>query len=103
MSSLNRTIYLVGGNTDLQGFVPRLSSDLREALPEHAAIINVCPYPTGNHSWNTAMGANLAKVPNKYDDILRLHEPGSPFWISREEYILFGCHQLTEVTNSSEM
>lgn len=96
-------ILIQGGNTDLQGFVPRLSSDLREAFPEHAAIINVCPYPTGNHSWNTAMGANLAKVPNKYDDILRLHEPGSPFWISREEYILFGCHQLTEVNNTSEM
>lgn len=42
------------------------------------------------------MGAMAAKVPNKYDDILRLHEPGTPFWISREEYILFGSHQLTE-------
>jgi len=89
-------ILIQGGNTDLQGFVPRLSSDLREALPEHAAIINVCTNPTGNHSWNSAMGANMAKVPNKYDDILRLHEPGTPFWISREEYVLFGCHQLTE-------
>ena len=85
-----------GGNTDLQGFVPRLSSDLREALPEHAAIINVRTNPSGNHSWNSAMGAMAAKVPNKYDDILRLHEPGTPFWISREEYILFGSHQLTE-------
>ena len=76
--------------------MPRLSSDLREALPEHSAIINVCSDPTGNHSWNTAMGANMAKVPAKYDDVLRLHEPGTPFWISREEYILFGSHQLTE-------
>ena len=89
-------IFCLGGNTDLQGFVPRLSSDLREALPEHSAIINVCSDPTGNHSWNTAMGANMAKVPAKYDDVLRLHEPGTPFWISREEYILFGSHQLTE-------
>ena len=30
------------------------------------------------------------------DTVLRLHEPGTPFWISREEYILFGSHQLTE-------
>jgi len=96
-------ILVQGGNTDLQGFVPRLSCDLREALPEHAAIINVCPYPTGNHSWNTAMGANMAKVPNKYDDVLRLHEPGTPFWISREEYILFGSHQLTDTGDVSEM
>lgn len=89
-------ILVQGGNTDLQGFAPRLSRDLREALPEHSAIINVCPYPTGNHSWNTAMGANMVKVPPKYDDVLQLHEPGTPFWTSREEYILFGSHQLTD-------
>ena len=35
-------------------------------LSIQAAIINVRPYPTGNHSWNTAMGANMAKVPPKY-------------------------------------
>ena len=33
-----------------------------------ASIINVRPYPTGNHSWNTAMGANMAKVPPKYGE-----------------------------------
>ena len=83
-------ILVQGGNTDLQGFPARLSCDLREALPEHvttksclymlhmfhiiqlsiqAAIINVRPYPTGNHSWNTAMGANMAKVPPKYGQL----------------------------------
>jgi hypothetical protein len=34
-----------GGNTDLQGFVPRLSSDLRDRLPEQAAVINISPFP----------------------------------------------------------
>merc|ERR1712039_425676 len=96
-------ILVQGGNTDLQGFPARLSCDLREALPEHAAIINVRPYPTGNHSWNTAMGANMAKVPPKYDDVLRLHAPGSPLWMSREEYVLFGCHQLTDFGDVQEM
>lgn len=96
-------ILVTGGNTDLQGFVPRLSCDLREALPEHSAIINVCPYPTGNHSWNTAMGANLVKVHPPYDNVLRLHEPGTPYWISREEYILFGSHQLTESGSVDEL
>jgi len=96
-------ILVQGGNTDLQGFPARLSCDLREALPEQASIINVKPYPTGNHSWNTAMGANMAKVPPKYEDVLRLHAPGSPFWMSREEYVLFGCHQLTELGDVQEM
>lgn len=96
-------ILVQGGNTDLQGFPARLSCDLREALPEQASIIDVKSYPTGNHSWNTAMGANMAKVPPKYEDVLMLHEPGTPFWISREEYILFGSHQLTELGDVAEM
>ena len=28
------------------------------------------------------------------EDILHLHEPGYPLWMSREEYTLFGAHQL---------
>ena len=55
-----------GGNTDLQGFVQRFSSDLRELLPEHSMIINVCPYRTGNHSWNTVMGANAVRIATPY-------------------------------------
>jgi hypothetical protein len=106
-----------GGNTDLQGFSHRFSSDLRELMPEHSPIINVCPFPTGNHSWNTVMGANAVKVPAPYgthfnftsffasscktvyftDDLLNLREPGTAVWMSREEYILFGCTQLVEV------
>ena len=42
-------IYLLlpGGNSDLQGFLPRLSSDLRERIPEHSALINVSTFPAG--------------------------------------------------------
>ena len=47
-------------------FAQRFSSDLRELLPEHSPIINVCPFPTGNHSWNTVMGANAVQVPIPY-------------------------------------
>lgn len=92
-------ILLTGGNTDLQGFIPRLSSDLRDRLPEQASVINISPFPNlrGNHSWDTAMGAHLVKVPQPYQDILELHTPGTPFWISREEYILFGAHQLADL------
>jgi hypothetical protein len=38
-------LFFLGGNTDLQGFVPRLSSDLRDRLPEQAAVINISPFP----------------------------------------------------------
>lgn len=90
-------ILITGGNSDLQGFLARLSSDLRDRIPEHSSLINVSSFPTGNHSWNTAMGANMIKVPPTYEDILQLHIPGTPFWISREEYIVFGTHQLTHL------
>ena len=93
-------ILVTGGNTDLQGFNARLSSDLREKLPEHSNIINIFAYPTGNHSWNTAMGANMIQAPRPYEDILSLHTPGTPFWMSREEYILFGNHQLAQTSSS---
>lgn len=95
-------ILVTGGNTDLQGFSARLSSDLRDKLPEHSNIINICSFPTGNHSWNTAMGANMIQAPQPYRDILSLHCPGTPFWISREEYILFGNHQLSQLSGDVE-
>eukprot|EP00095_Tigriopus_kingsejongensis_P011596 maker-scaffold297_size217559-snap-gene-1.21 protein:Tk11596 transcript:maker-scaffold297_size217559-snap-gene-1.21-mRNA-1 annotation:"PREDICTED: uncharacterized protein LOC103575170" len=60
-------ILITGGNTDLRGFTQRFSSDLREMMPGYAPIINVCPYPNGNHSWNAVMGANAVKVPPPYD------------------------------------
>eukprot|EP00096_Caligus_rogercresseyi_P012543 TRINITY_DN5293_c0_g1_i1.p1 TRINITY_DN5293_c0_g1~~TRINITY_DN5293_c0_g1_i1.p1 ORF type:complete len:431 (-),score=63.29 TRINITY_DN5293_c0_g1_i1:8-1135(-) len=89
-------ILISGGNAGLEGFVQRLSRDLREALPEHGPIINVRLFPSGNHSWNTVMGANGVKIPSHYDKSQQvLYEPGSPLWISREEYILFGSHRLT--------
>ncbi|XP_023323078.1 uncharacterized protein LOC111697341 isoform X2 [Eurytemora carolleeae] len=40
-------ILITGGNSDLQGFLPRLSSDLRERIPEHSALINVSTFPAG--------------------------------------------------------
>ena len=89
-------ILVTGGNTDLQGFNARLSSDLRDKLPDQSNLINIASYPTGNHSWNTAMGANMIQVPRPYQDILSLHVAGSPLWISREEYVLFGNHQLAQ-------
>ena len=57
---------ILGGNTDLRGFDKRFSRDLRELLPEHSPIINVRNEPTGNHSWNTALGAYAAPVPIPY-------------------------------------
>lgn len=119
MKNTNFLLLLLGGNTDLQGFEMRFSSDLRELLPEHSTIINVCRYATGNHSWNTVMGANAVNVPNPYgillsdfsffkstyfslfififqfsENVLHLHDPGSPLWMTREEYIIFGNQQL---------
>jgi len=96
-------ILMTGGNSDLQGLMGRLSSDLRDRLPEHSSLINISSFPTGNHSWNTAMGANMVKVPPPYEDILQLHTPGTPFWISREEYIIFGTHQLSHIGIVEEM
>ena len=47
-------------------------------MPEHSPIINVCPFPTGNHSWNTVMGANTIKVPPTYG---KLPDPVRPsYW-----------------------
>ncbi|CAB4068765.1 unnamed protein product [Lepeophtheirus salmonis] len=64
---------------DLKVFVQRLSSDLREILPEHAPIINVRLFPSGNHSWNTVMGANGVRIPQDYDNTNQsLHQPGTP-------------------------
>jgi len=57
------------------GFNARLSSDLRDKLPEQS---------------------NMIQVPRPYQDILSLHAAGSPLWISREEYVLFGNHQLAQ-------
>ncbi|TRY77482.1 hypothetical protein TCAL_07407 [Tigriopus californicus] len=93
-------ILITGGNTELRGFSQRLSNDLRELMPSHAPIINVCRFPNGNHSWNTVMGAYSVKVPPPYENILQLHEPGTSLWMSREEYVMFGSHQLAgEATN----
>ncbi len=77
--------YLLGGNTDLQGFGKRLSSDLRALMPEHAPIVNVYPFPTGNHSWNTVMGANTVKVPPPYGIPIIFIRPGG----RNKTFILF--------------
>ena len=58
----------LGGNTDLQGFSHRLSSDLRELMPEHSPIINVEVFPGGNQSWTAVMGANAVRLPTPYGE-----------------------------------
>ncbi|XP_031832454.1 actin-related protein 6-like [Nomia melanderi] len=88
-------IFLTGGNTDLSGFELRLTKDLQELLSEHSKILEVrnCP---GTHSWHVAMGSTYVplavhpgKTPPEYVE-------GNPFWLSREEYVLFGCESLEQ-------
>ncbi|XP_076245173.1 actin-related protein 6-like isoform X2 [Calliopsis andreniformis] len=77
-------ILLTGGNTSLSGFHLRLAKDLRELLPEYSQILEVRGYP-GLHTWS-AIGSTYVS--------LTVHPEGSPFWLSREEYVLFGCESL---------
>ena len=81
-------------------------------MPEHSPIINVRNEPTGNHAWNTALGAYAAPVPIPYgnllfsnlklnsllinftENILNVEDPGRALWMTREEYITFGTQTL---------
>ncbi|XP_046491430.1 actin-related protein 2-like [Neodiprion pinetum] len=86
-------ILLTGGNTDLAGFDLRLSKDLRELLPEHSPILEVRSCP-GTHSWNVAMGSTYVPLAVHPDKTPPEYVEGNPFWLSREEYVLFGCESL---------
>ncbi|XP_021929844.1 uncharacterized protein LOC110834709 isoform X2 [Zootermopsis nevadensis] len=89
-------ILLTGGNTDLMGFKTRVARDLRDLLPEYSTVINVMTCP-GLNSSSVAMGSTCVTSPRIGDNSSRT--PGSPFcpfWLSREEYILYGCDALSE-------
>lgn len=86
-------ILLTGGNTDLSGFKSRLTKDLRELLPEHSGILDVRSCP-GTRSWNVAMGSTYVSLAVHPDKTPPEYVEGNPFWLSREEYVLFGCESL---------
>ncbi|XP_011305130.1 uncharacterized protein [Fopius arisanus] len=86
-------ILLTGGNTDLSGFALRLRKDLREVLPEYESILEVRSCP-GTHSWNVAMGSTYVPLAVHPDKTPPEYIEGNPFWLSREEYVLFGCQSL---------
>ncbi|KAK7864199.1 hypothetical protein R5R35_004110 [Gryllus longicercus] len=89
-------ILITGGNTDLSGFRLRIMRDLCELFPEFKAVINVQSLP-GSSSWSVAMGSTYVPV-SKYcvtDQEQHRYIPGMPFWMSREEYILYGCEALS--------
>ncbi|XP_076668558.1 uncharacterized protein LOC143369043 isoform X2 [Andrena cerasifolii] len=88
-------ILLTGGNTDLSGFELRLAKDLRELLPEHSNILEVRSCP-GTHSWNVAMGSTYVPLAMHPDKTPPEYIEGNPFWLSREEYVLFGCESLEQ-------
>ncbi|XP_051165738.1 uncharacterized protein LOC127284381 [Leptopilina boulardi] len=88
-------ILLTGGNTDLSGFNLRLSKDLRELLPEYSHILEVRSCP-GTHSWNAAMGSTYVSLEVHPDKTPPEYVEGYPFWLSREEYVLFGCESLEQ-------
>ncbi|KAH0559060.1 uncharacterized protein LOC123273703 [Cotesia glomerata] len=86
-------ILLTGGNTDLAGFALRLKKDLRETLPEYESVLEVRSCP-GTHSWNVAMGSTYVPLAVHPDKTPPEYVEGNPFWLSREEYVLFGCQSL---------
>ncbi|KAK2578044.1 hypothetical protein KPH14_008461 [Odynerus spinipes] len=88
-------ILLTGGNTDLSGFKSRLTKDLRELLPEHSGILEVRSCP-GTSSWNVAMGSTYVSLAVHPDKTPPEYVEGNPFWLSREEYVLFGCESLEQ-------
>ncbi|XP_067000649.2 uncharacterized protein [Anabrus simplex] len=89
-------ILITGGNTDLAGFKSRMCRDLCDLLPEFRNILNVKSCP-GSTSWSVAMGSTYVSLPRTVhsDVIMQEYDPGTPFWLSREQYILHGCESLT--------
>ncbi|XP_012280608.1 actin-related protein 6-like [Orussus abietinus] len=88
-------VLVTGGNTDLSGFELRLTKDLKELLPEHSGILEVksCPGP---HSWHVAVGSTYVPLAVHPDKTPPEYVEGNPFWLSREEYVLFGCESLEQ-------
>ncbi|XP_076752095.1 actin-related protein 6-like [Xylocopa sonorina] len=88
-------ILLTGGNTQLSGFELRLTKDLQELLPEYSKILEVRNYPD-THSWNVAVGSTYVPLAVHPDKTPPEYIEGNPFWLSREEYVLFGCESLEQ-------
>ncbi|KAJ9599538.1 hypothetical protein L9F63_010010 [Diploptera punctata] len=93
-----RHIVLAGGNTDLIGLRVRIARDLSELLPEYSTIF-VKGSP-GCNSYNVAVGSTYITLPRpnctpfNRDEPKRI--PGLPFWITREQYLLYGCGKIDE-------
>lgn len=89
-------ILLTGGNTDLIGFKTRVARDLRDLLPEYSTVLDVKTCP-GSSSWSVAMGSTYIAIPQTdyttFDGPKRI--TGMPFWMTREQYVLFGCDRLS--------
>jgi hypothetical protein len=98
-----------------------MARDLRDLLPDYSTVVDIKTC-AGSNSWSVAVGSTHVTVPctgRWWESEVRtgrIHEaqwftgsselvtedkpsrtPGSPFWLSREEYILYGCDALSEV------
>ncbi|KAI4487431.1 hypothetical protein M0804_005580 [Polistes exclamans] len=89
-------IMLYGRNTSLSGFKLRLIKDLRELFPEYSEILEVQNCLSDNIDDSTyyeylssyiSLTMHSDKTPPEY-------VKGYPYWLSREEYVLFGCDSL---------
>lgn len=85
-------ILLTGGNSDLKGFIFRLTRDLKELFPEYSMILDV--ESCSDMCNSTVMGTTCVSLPEHPDNTPPEYTEGNSFWLSREEYILFGCKSL---------
>ncbi|PSN45282.1 hypothetical protein C0J52_17531 [Blattella germanica] len=90
------------GNTDLVGFKTRVARDLRDLLPEYSTVLDVKSCQ-GSSSWSVAMGSTYINMPRAIYKPCAMKVPekpqrkaGTPFWMSREEYILYGCDTIVD-------
>ncbi|XP_043502903.1 uncharacterized protein LOC122524618 [Polistes fuscatus] len=89
-------IMLIGGNTSLSGFNLRLIKDLRELFPEYSEILEVQNCPEDSfYDWKNYEYLSLYVCSAMHsDEIPPEYVEGYPYWLSREEYVLFGCDSL---------
>ncbi|KAF4518234.1 hypothetical protein B566_EDAN006915 [Ephemera danica] len=86
-------IALTGGNTCLAGFEQRLRRDLGALLPEHEAVIELVR-GLGSRSCDAALGSTFIPFPMKQGILPEPPEPGTPCWISRDDFIFYGTERL---------
>lgn len=89
-------IMLTGGNTSLSGFKLRLIKDLRELFPEYSEILEVkhCDRDDMGDWRNHAYVSSYVSLTMHSDKTPPEYVEGYPYWLSREEYVLFGCDSL---------